>query len=191
MNAALSQKIITRDSQSADGQGISYHISSLRVPLFEVDLGQAVYHGNYFHLFELAREEFLREIGFPYRRFMDLQMHLTVVESTCTYRKPVHYDDLLEIHTGISYLRRRSLAFSQLIFREDRERENRNISDRQELKSAEKQLCTQALLNMVCVRFSGRPTLFPEEFIEAVRGFLQTQSDTAETGRETRNDGIY
>ncbi len=181
MNAALSQKIITRDSQSANGQGISYHISRLRVPLFEVDLGQAVYHGNYFHLFELAREEFLREIGFPYRRFMELQMHLTVVESTCTYRRPIGYDDLLEIHTGISCMRRRSLAFSQLIFREDRVGEqqaegNRNISDRQELKSAEKQLCTQALLNMVCVRFSGRPAVFPEEFIEAVDAFLSRSS---------------
>ncbi|MHC1730053.1 MAG: acyl-CoA thioesterase [Syntrophobacteraceae bacterium] len=166
MNAALSKKIITRDSPGTDDPYISYHITSLRVPLFEVDLGQAVYHGNYFHLFELGREEFLRNIGFPYRRFMDRQMHLTIVESKCTYRKPVRYDDMIEIHTGISLIRRRSLAFSQLIVRdEDTGREPR-------LETGAKQLCTQALLNLVCVRFSGQPTVLPEDFVEAVDGFL-------------------
>ena len=56
-----------------------WHKTQLRVPLFEVDLGQAVYHGNYFHLFELGREAFLRDLGYPYRRFMDQQLHLKEV----------------------------------------------------------------------------------------------------------------
>ena len=69
-----------------------WHKTRLRVPLYEVDLGHAVYHGNYFHLLELAREGFLRDLGYPYRRFMDEQLHLTVVEASCSYWRSLRYD---------------------------------------------------------------------------------------------------
>ncbi len=128
----------------------NWHKSGLRVPLFEVDLGQAVYHGNYFHIFELAREAFLRDMGYPYRRFMDQELHLTVVETTCSYRRPLHYDDLIEVHSRVLWWRRRSLAFSQNIYRLE--------------ESNEPSLCTRATLNMVCVRFSGKPTTIPDDF---------------------------
>ena len=39
------------------------HHFPYRIPLYEIDIGQAVYHGNYFHFFELAREAFLRDLG--------------------------------------------------------------------------------------------------------------------------------
>jgi acyl-CoA thioester hydrolase len=127
-----------------------WHKTSLRVPLYEVDLGQAVYHGNYFHLLELAREGFLRDLGYPYRRFMDEQLHLTVVEASCSYRRSLHYDDLIEVHTGVPWWRRRSMAFAQAIYRSEGEQAPT--------------LCTRATLNMVCVRFTGQPTTLPAEF---------------------------
>lgn len=132
-----------------------YHTTVLRVPLFDVDLGQAVYHGNYFHLLELGREDFLRTLGHPYRRFMDQQLHLTIVECNCTYRRPLHYDDLITVHTGVAWWRTRSLAFSQLITREEAD--------------GDSVLCTQATLNMVCVRFTGQPTHLPEVFVELLK----------------------
>ena len=67
-------------------------------------MGQAVYHGNYYHLFELAREDLLRKAGFPYREFMNRQLHLSVVESRCKYRKSLHYEDQIEIYTGTNSL---------------------------------------------------------------------------------------
>lgn len=135
-----------------------WHKTRMRVPLFEVDIGQAVYHGNYYHLFELAREDFLRELGYSYRRFMDQELHLTVVEASCTYRKSLHYDDVIEIHTGIEWWRTRSLAFSQTIYRCEPE-ENLVV-------------CTRATLNMVCVRFSGQPTILPAEFMNLLKDWL-------------------
>lgn len=129
-----------------------WHKTQLRVPLYEVDVGQAVYHGNYYHLFELAREAFLRDLGYPYKRFMDQEMHLTIVEIACSYRRSLHYDELIEAHSGILWWRRRSLAFSQLLFRDD--------------GKPEKTLCTRATFNMVCVRFSGQPTVLPAEFVK-------------------------
>lgn len=133
----------------------AWHKTRLRVPLFEVDLGLAVYHGNYYHLFELGREAFLRDLGYPYRRFMDQQLHLSIVEASCSYRRPLHYDELIEVHTRIDWWRTRSLAFSQAIYRckgED-----------------EPVLCTRATLNMVCVRFTGQATVIPVDFIEILK----------------------
>ena len=141
-----------------DGPPKVWHKSRFLVPLYEVDLGQGVYHGNYFHFFELAREAFLRELGYPYRRFMDQQMHLTVVESTCSYRRSLHYDDAIEIHTAIDWWRTRSLAFSQAIYRDEGKKELT--------------LCTQATLNMVCVRFTGKPTVLPADFLDLVKGWV-------------------
>lgn len=132
-----------------------WHVFSFRVPLFEVDLGHAVYHGNYFHLFELAREAFLRDLGHPYRQFMEHELHLTIVDLACTYRRPLHYDDLIEIHTAVLRWRRRSMALSQAIFRPG--------------DSSNTVLCTQATINMVCVRFTGQPTPLPEAFTQLLR----------------------
>jgi acyl-CoA thioester hydrolase len=134
------------------------HKTQLRVPLFEVDLGQAVYHGNYYHLFELGREAFLRDLGYSYRRFMDQQLHLSIVEASCTYRRPLHYDDLIEVHTGVNWWRTRSLAFSQAIYRDDGEEELA--------------LCTKATLNMVCVRFTGQATVIPVEFVDILKRWV-------------------
>ena len=141
---------------------VVWHKTSLRVPLFEVDLGQAVYHGNYFHLFELGREAFLRDLGHPYRRFMEQQLHLTIVEASCSYRRPLHYDELIEVHTGVKWWRSRSLAFSQAIYRSTEE------------EGAV--LCTEAILNMVCVRFTGQPTTLPREFVDLLKRWTQGSS---------------
>ena len=168
MNESSHKKIITRAQASAESHITSYHITSLRVPLFEVDLGQGVYHGNYFHLFELAREDLLRKIGFPYREFMNRQIHLTIVESRCKYRKSLHYDDKIDIHTGILKLGRRGLTFSQLVYR----LAGASVISGTESKS-EPELCTKAELDMVCVRFTGQPTLLPEDFRAVVEALVK------------------
>ncbi|MFP5212750.1 MAG: acyl-CoA thioesterase [Acidobacteriota bacterium] len=129
-----------------------WHKSRMRVPLYEVDLGNAVYHGNYYHLLELGREAFLRELGYPYKKFMDQEMHLSVVEASCNYRKSLHYDELIEIHTGVLWWRSRSMAFAQLIMRDEGEKGL--------------VLCTKATMNLVCVKFTGQPTVIPADFVK-------------------------
>lgn len=131
-----------------------YHSTSIRVPLFEVDLGQAVYHGNYFHLFELARESFLRDIGYPYKCFMKEQLHLTIAKVECRYRAALYYDDRIEIYTGVSWWRGRSLGLFQKIYREGREEKP--------------VLCTEVFFSMVCVRFTGGATSLPQAFIKCL-----------------------
>jgi acyl-CoA thioester hydrolase len=144
-----------------------YHITTLRVPLFEVDMGQAVYHGNYYHLFELGRTDLLRKTGYPYLKLVNREVHLSIVESRCKYRKALRYDDEIEIHTGITSLNRRSLTFSQLIYRLQQDIPTCRAGDKPELE-----LCTEARLSMLCVSFAGRVTPLPEDFRLAVEALV-------------------
>ena len=170
MNESSQKKIIPGAQARAESRITSYHITSLRVPFFELDMGQAVYHGNYYHMFELAREDLLRKAGFPYREFMNRQLHLSVVESRCKYRKSLHYDDQIEIYTGITAMNSRSLTFSQLVYR---------LAGAPVISETESkpglELCTEAQLRMICVRFTGLPTLLPEDFRLAVEALVQRE----------------
>lgn len=120
------------------------HTTIVRVPLFEIDLGKAMYHGAYFHLFEIARDDFFRSIGFPYSQLMNLGHHLTIAQLTCRYFAGLHYDEIVHIHTGLLELRSRSLSIIQRIDREGK-------------------VCTQAEFAMVCVDHMGRPARIPEK----------------------------
>jgi acyl-CoA thioester hydrolase len=164
-------------NKSEDESSRVRHRTPLRVPLFEVDLGQAVYHGNYFHLLELGREAFLRDLGYPYRRFMDQQLHLTIVEASCSYRRPLLYDDLIEVQTGVDWWRSRSLAFAQAIYRNE--------------EPGGPVLCTKATLNMVCVRFTGQPTVLPADFVSILKEWVNggEVSNHAAFGSHPRGTG--
>jgi acyl-CoA thioester hydrolase len=163
MNDPSNKKLITRTGAQVKSPVASYHITTLRVPLFEVDMGQAVYHGNYYHLFELARADMLRKTGFTYRELVNRQLHLSIVESRCKYRKALGYDDEIEIHTGITALGRRSISFAQLIYRVAETCPTPHTEERPGLE-----LCTEAKLDMLCVSFSGQVTLLPDDFRLAV-----------------------
>jgi acyl-CoA thioester hydrolase len=137
-----------------------WHTTQLRVPLFEVDVGQAVYHGNYYHLFELGRESFLRDLGYPYKRLMDQQTHLTIVEAHCIYRKSLHYDECIHVRTGVLWKRSRSLGLMQTIQLDDADGKDA--------------LCTQVTLGLVCVKFSGQPTVLDPEFVSVLERWMET-----------------
>ena len=128
------------------------HRLNYRVPFFEVDAGMALYHGNYFHLFEIARTQFMREVGFPYVSLMERERHLSVVEARCRYRKPLRYDDEVVIVSRIVELSSRSVTWEQKIFRGGDERPS-----------------VAATLVFVCVSFSGSAVRLPDEFGDALR----------------------
>ncbi|MDR3567083.1 MAG: thioesterase family protein [Syntrophobacteraceae bacterium] len=169
MSEPLRKKIFTDPEGKGDSDSF-YHITRLRIPLFEVDLGQALYHGNYYHLFELGREDMLRTAGFPYREFINRELHLTIVEAQCKYRKFLRYDDQIELYTQVTRMGRRSLSFSQLIYRPvappaDGKAKGQGV-----------ELCTQCRLDMVCVQFTGRSTLLPDDFRQAIEGMQNNES---------------
>lgn len=131
------------------------HRFTCRVPLFEVDMGQAVYHGNYFHFFEAARAALLQEAGCSYPALVDDQFHLAVVEAHCRYRRPVGYDDEILILTHITQMKSRSLTFQQRLH-----------------QVATGELATDLTLTTICINASGKPTSLPEKLRQALRDWL-------------------
>lgn len=137
------------------------HRTILRVPLYEIDIGGGVYHGNYFHFFEIARDDFFRHIGFPYRRLMDeYNMHLTVAQLTCAYFSPLYYDDVVTIVTGIEELKSRSIVVIQRI---DKEESNGTAIP-----------CIQAVFALVCIETEGnkKVSTLPEPLRSALKKWL-------------------
>lgn len=83
------------------------HTTTVRVRYSETDQAGVAYHANYLHWFEVGRTELLRDLGCAYAVLEREQgLFLTVVEAGLRYLQPARYDDVIEIGTWISGLRR-------------------------------------------------------------------------------------
>jgi acyl-CoA thioester hydrolase len=77
-------------------------VARVRVIYGDTDQMGMVYYGNYLRYFEIARNEFLRRIGAPYRAFEESHgLMLPVVEANVRYRRPARYDDELAILAAV------------------------------------------------------------------------------------------
>lgn len=56
-----------------------------------------VYYGRYLEYFEVARSEFIREAGLPYRELEEQGVMMPVIETQIRYHQPVFYDSLMDI----------------------------------------------------------------------------------------------
>lgn len=74
---------------------------SVRVRYGETDQMGVVYHGHYPSYLEVARIEFFRKIGIPYKDIEAKGYMLPVTELTIKYLHPAKYDELLKIHVSI------------------------------------------------------------------------------------------
>ena len=83
-----------------------------RVPYADTDQMGVVYHANYLALFERARNELMREAGYPYKRCEDEGWMLPVIHAEVDYKSPAHYDDLLEVKAWVSEMRGVRVAIS-------------------------------------------------------------------------------
>ena len=73
-----------------------------RVPYADTDQMGVVYYGNYLTLFERARNELMRSIGYTYKECEHEGWALPVTHAEVDYRRPARYDDLLEITAYVS-----------------------------------------------------------------------------------------
>ena len=69
----------------------------VRVRYAETDRMGVVYYANYLVWFEVARVEWLRQVGVSYRDMEHEGTALPVIEAHCEYRHPARYDDEIEI----------------------------------------------------------------------------------------------
>ena len=76
-----------------------------RVPDADTDQMGVVYYGNYLTLFERARNELMRDCGYPYKRCEEEGWMLPVMHAEVDYRKPAKYDDILEVTAWVEEMR--------------------------------------------------------------------------------------
>ena len=72
-----------------------------RVPYADTDQMGVVYYGNYLTLFERARNELMRAVGYTYRECEADGIALPVVHAEVDYKRPAKYDDLLEVKAWV------------------------------------------------------------------------------------------
>jgi acyl-CoA thioester hydrolase len=94
----------------------------IRVRYAETDQMGVVYYANFFIWFEIGRVELLRELGFHYKQMeIDDNCHIPVVEASCRYKSPAHYDDELVLETRVLQLRRSVIKFGYRLLRLEKE----------------------------------------------------------------------
>ncbi len=127
---------------------------TVRVRYAETDQMGVVYHSNYFIWFEMGRVEYLRQLGFDYKQMEIVDdCHLPVVEATCRYKAPAHYDDLLTIETRVIALRSGVIKFAYRLLREP-------------------QLLAEAQTTHVVVDGKMQKRRLPEKYAQAIRAQL-------------------
>jgi acyl-CoA thioester hydrolase len=73
----------------------------VRVYYGDTDQMGVAYYANYLRWFEMARNEYLRHIGYPYARLEKEGFVLPVVEVGACYRRPARYDDELTLESWV------------------------------------------------------------------------------------------
>ena len=83
-----------------------------RVEFSDTDMAGIMHYANFFRFMETAEHGFYRSLGFS---VVDSKLHPRVgwprVHAECDYRKPLRFEDLVEIHLLVTEKRSKALSF--------------------------------------------------------------------------------
>ncbi|MGB7393761.1 MAG: thioesterase family protein [Pricia sp.] len=80
---------------------MNFNKISFRVRYAETDQMGVVYHGNYAQYLELGRVEWLRGLGFSYKKMEENGIMLPVISLAIDFKKSAVYDDLITVETRL------------------------------------------------------------------------------------------
>ena len=130
------------------GDATRFYDTTIRVRYGETDQMGVVYYGNYYTWFEVGRVELCRQLGFEYKQMeIEDDSFIVVAESSCRYRRPAKFDDLLRVRTCVSEAQRRTIRFAYEIIRD----------------STNELIATGETLHVICDRL-GRPKSLPDKY---------------------------
>lgn len=89
------------------------------VPYGHTDQMGHVYYGNYLLYFEMARNQFMRQLGYTYRQCEQDGIFVPVVEAHVYYRGRVFYDDVIVVSTAMEIVSGTRMKFQYRITRKD------------------------------------------------------------------------
>ncbi len=133
-----------------------YHFSTeVRVRLSETDAFGIVFHANFYVYFDVARMDYLRNIGALGFISPDEARRGALVHADADFRSPARFDDILVIHARISELGRSSFTFD---FKITHKAENRVVA-------------TGKTTLVVLDEKTWKPIGVPAEFRKLIRDF--------------------
>ncbi len=133
------------------------HTTSIRVRYADTDQMKIAYYGKYFEYFEEGRSEMLRSLGLPYPELEAMGLMLPVIEAHAEYRRPAHYDDLLQVAT---FMRQVPVARVRL--------------DYEIYKNGEEDLLVKGYTIHVFMSAATRkPTRAPAQFLEVIEANMK------------------
>lgn len=94
----------------------------LKVRFNETDLQGHVNFGQYYFYFDVAVTEYLDAINYDYQTMLADNTDFIYAESHCVYKSSAKWPEVLNIHTRIGYIGRRSLRFDFAVWAQADER---------------------------------------------------------------------
>jgi YbgC/YbaW family acyl-CoA thioester hydrolase len=83
-----------------------------RVEFSETDMAGIVHYSNFFRYMESAEHAFFRSLGFSVvTREVDSPMGWPRVHASCDYKKPIRFEDEVEIHLLVTGKKAKSLSY--------------------------------------------------------------------------------
>lgn len=97
------------------------HNTFIKVRYAETDQMGVVYHGNYMQYLEIARIEWLHDLGISYKNMEENGVMLPVYNIDITYKKSAQFDDLLKVVVTLRKLPTVRIIFDYEIYNQDNE----------------------------------------------------------------------
>ncbi|MEM1330811.1 MAG: thioesterase family protein [Planctomycetota bacterium] len=138
------------------------HRFQLRVRYAECDPMGVAHHSSYAPWMEMGRTELLRETGRTYEALEREGVFLVITKLEVRYRRPVRYDDVVEIRTtveGGSRVKIRHIYEMVLIERAGA------APDPSDPATPVDGICAVGSTELACVGADGRPRSLPEWLI--------------------------
>lgn len=129
----------------------------LRVRYCECDSMAVAHHGSYAAWLEMGRTELLRTSGVSYKALEAAGVFLVIAKMEIRYRRPIRYDDVLEIRTIVASGTRIKITHDYEIRLLERDG-----ADLARLRDRADDLLAVASTTLACVNRDGVPTPLPD-----------------------------
>lgn len=89
----------------------------VRVRFYETDMMEIAHHTNHLRWFEMARIEFMRNVGIELWDMMNQDIVFPILSVSCQYKEPARFDDVIHIETYLVKMTRAQMVFKYRIIR--------------------------------------------------------------------------
>ena len=132
---------------------------AVRVRYAECDPMGVAHHASYAPWLEMGRTELLRTSGLSYADLERAGVFLVVTKLEIRYRRPIVYDDVVEVRTAVESAGRVKLRQRYELVRVERDGAAPDAA--KDPRVPIDGVCAVALTELACVDASGRPRAMP------------------------------